>query len=117
MAHAPGPPWVLLARGTRRTVVIALAISGVMLLLPACGRDEPSAAPGFDGTTISLGVLTPLQGPVAVIGKPLTAGGEVFFEWFNAERGGVAGKYKVKLVEEDTGYDPATAIAKYQKLK
>jgi ABC-type branched-subunit amino acid transport system substrate-binding protein len=85
--------------------------------LVACGRDEPSAAPGFDGETVRLGVLTPLQGPVAVIGKPLTAGNEVFFEWLNAERGGIAGRYKVRLAEEDTGFDPNTAIAKYQKLK
>ena len=85
--------------------------------LAACGRDEPSAAPGFDGRTIRLGVLTPLQGPVAVIGKPLTAGNEVFFQWLNADRGGIAGKYRVELVEEDTGFDPNTAIAKYQKLK
>jgi ABC-type branched-subunit amino acid transport system substrate-binding protein len=88
-----------------------------LLALSACGRHGPSAAPGFDGTTIRLGVLTPLQGSVAVIGKPLTTGGEVFFDWLNAERGGIAGKYKVKLVEEDTGYDPATALTKYQKLK
>lgn len=94
-----------------------LALALAALALPACGREEPSAAPGFDGETISLGVLTPLQGPVAAVGKPLTAGGEVFFEWLNTERGGVAGRYKVRLVEEDTGYDAATALAKYQKLK
>lgn len=87
------------------------------LLLAACGRDEPSAAPGFDGETIRLGVLTPLQGPVAVIGKPLTAGGQLYFDWLNEERGGVAGKYRVELVVEDTGYSADTALAKYQKLK
>ena len=103
----------------RRTPTLALALACFLAAagLVACGRDEPSAAPGFDGRTIKLGVLTPLQGPVAVIGKPLTAGNEVFFEWLNAERGGIAGKYKVELVEEDTGFDPNTAIAKYQKLK
>jgi ABC-type branched-subunit amino acid transport system substrate-binding protein len=85
--------------------------------LPACGRGGPASAPGFDGKTIRVGVLTPLQGPVAVIGKPLTAGGELYFDWLNAERGGIAGKYKVKLVEEDTGYDPATALTKYQKVR
>jgi ABC-type branched-subunit amino acid transport system substrate-binding protein len=86
-------------------------------LAAACGRDEPSAAPGFDGTTIAVGVLTPLQGPVAVIGQPLTAGNHVYFDWLNDERGGVAGKYRVRVVEEDTGFDPDTALAKYQKLK
>ena len=93
--------------------VVALALAG----LGACGRGSPSAAPGFDGKTITLGVLTPLQGPVAAIGKPLTAGGEVYFDWLNATKGGIAGKYKVKLAEEDTSYDADTAAAKYQKLR
>jgi ABC-type branched-subunit amino acid transport system substrate-binding protein len=85
--------------------------------LPACGRDEPPAAPGFDGETIRLGVLTPLHGPVAAIGEPLTAGGRLYFQWLNADKGGIAGKYKVQLVEEDTGYDASVAVTKYQKLK
>ena len=101
----------------RRALVLTLAASVLALSASACRRGEPEAAPGFDGRTLKVGVLTPLQGPVAVIGKPLTAGNEVFFRWLNAERGGIAGKYEVELVEEDTGFDPNTAIAKYQKLK
>ena len=99
---------------SKRALVVLVTL---MLVSAACGRDEPSAAPGFDGKTIRLGVLTPLQGPVAAIGKPLTTGGEVYFQWLNAERGGIAGKYKVEFVTEDTGYNADTAIAKYQKIK
>lgn len=99
----------------RATVVTLVALVG--LGLPGCGRSAPSATPGFDGETIRLGVLTPLSGPVAPIGKPLTAGGEVFFQWLNEERGGIAGRYKVELVLEDTAYDNDTAIAKYQKVR
>ena len=66
-------------------------------------------APGFDGKTIKLGVLTPLTGPVAVIGKPLTAGNEVYFDYVNSE-GGIAGKYKVELVQEDTQYSPPATV-------
>ena len=78
------------------------------------GFAGPGAASAFASAKY---LLTPLQGPVAAIGRPLTAGGEMYFDWLNAERGGIAGRYKVKLVEEDTGYDAATAVAKYQKLK
>jgi len=95
-------------------VVIALLLAAAVT---ACGRDEPSAAPGFDGRTIKVGVLTPLTGPVAAVGKPLTAGGQLYFDWLNAERGGVAGRYKVELVTEDTAYRADTALSKYQKLK
>lgn len=101
----------------RRVLLPLLALALVALGLSGCGRDAVAAAPGFDGQTIRLGVLTPLQGPVAAIGRPLTAGGELYFEWLNAERGGIAGRYRVELVVEDTGYNADTAIAKYQKIK
>lgn len=80
------------------------------------GTGEVTSVPGFDGKTIKLGVLTPLSGPVAVIGLPLTAGNEVYFDAVN-DRGGVAGKYKVELVQEDTQYQPDQTVQKYNKLK
>lgn len=98
---------------------LGLAAVVAATMAAACTRAAraPEAVPGFDGTTITLGILTPLQGPVAAGARPLTAGNELFFEWLNAERGGIAGKYKVKLVAEDTSFDESTAVTKYQKLK
>lgn len=105
----------------------ALALS-LTLVLAACGgagEDEggsggsagaPATTAGFDGKTIKLGVLTPLTGTVAVIGQPLTAGNQVYFEALNAE-GGIAGKYKVELVQEDTQYKTDVAVQKYNKIK
>jgi ABC-type branched-subunit amino acid transport system substrate-binding protein len=105
----------------------ALAI-GLTLVLAACGgagQDDsasggsagaPGTTTGFDGKTIKLGVLTPLTGTVAVIGQPLTSGNEVFFKALNA-KGGVAGKYKVELVQEDTQYKTDVAVQKYNKIK
>jgi ABC-type branched-subunit amino acid transport system substrate-binding protein len=101
----------------------------VALVLAGCGgaADEGESSdggeaaslknvPGFDGTTIKLGVLTPLSGPVAVIGLPLTAGNQVYFESVNAD-GGIAGKYKVELVQEDTQYSPPKTVQQYNKIK
>ena len=39
-----------------------------------------SPVPGFDGTTIRLGVVTPQTGPVQIIGNPLTNGNRVYFD-------------------------------------
>ncbi len=106
---------------TACALVAALGVAG-------CGRDdddggggggsggEPKATTGFDGKTIKLGVLTPLSGPVAVIGLPLTAGNQVWFDKLNAA-GGIGGKYKVQLVERDTRYDAPTAVQGYNRLK
>ena len=107
---------------------LAAAFVSLALVLSACGgagEDEdsgggeagaPGNTAGFDGETIKLGVLTPLSGTVAVIGQPLTAGNEVWFEALNAE-GGVAGKYQVELVQEDTQYQPDVAVQQYNKIK
>lgn len=71
---------------------------------------------GFDGTTINVTALTPQTGAAAVIGNPLTKGNDVFIQALNA-KGGIAGKYKVKLNVLDTKYEPQTAVQQYQASK
>ena len=78
---------------------------------------EPATVPGFDGTTIKLGVVTPTSGPVALIGNPLTAGNKAYFDYVNAELGGIGGKYKIELVVRDSGYDPTKAGQEYAAIK
>ena len=116
----------------RVTRTLAVTSAAALLALAGCGGadDEPSGggdsgsssggappnAPGFDGKTITVGALSPLSGPVAVIGKPLTNGNKVFYEALNA-KGGIAGKYKVRLEQDDTQYKPDVAVQRYNRLK
>jgi ABC-type branched-subunit amino acid transport system substrate-binding protein len=69
---------------------------------------------GVTGKTIKLGMLTPLTGPVAGIGKPLSAGHEVFWQWIN-DQGGVGG-YKVELVTKDNEYKPTVTVQQYNAI-
>lgn len=84
--------------------------------------DEPSEpgevtlGPGVTEDTITLGVITPQTGPAAVIGNPLTAGNQVFFDALNAE-GGIAGQYQVVLKVEDSQYQPPVAVQQYNSAK
>jgi ABC-type branched-subunit amino acid transport system substrate-binding protein len=104
-------------------VVLVLAVAGCGGAADDDSSDSggkggaPKSAPGFDGKTIKLGVLTPLSGPVAVIGLPLTAGNEVWFDYLNKEKGGIGGKYKVELVQQDTQYAPDKTVQQYNKIK
>lgn len=111
----------------RRRLAALLAVAA--LTVTACGgagentggsgegqAGEPGTTAGFDGTTIKLGVLSPLSGPIAVIGRPLTSGNKVWFDYINSE-GGIAGKYKVELVQEDTQYKPDVTVQQYNKVK
>ncbi len=81
------------------------------------GGGEPAPAPGFDGTTITLGVITPLTGPVALIGEPLTNGNRAYVDYVNSELGGIAGRYPLELVEADSEYNPTVAVQQYNAVK
>jgi ABC-type branched-subunit amino acid transport system substrate-binding protein len=110
---------------------LLVPLAALALVAAGCGRDEekttqttaagqPAAlqpGPGFDGTTIKLGVISALSGRAAVIGKPITAGNDVFWDYYNAEKGGIGGRYKVEMVQEDSAFDAPTAIQKYTKIK
>jgi ABC-type branched-subunit amino acid transport system substrate-binding protein len=83
----------------------------------ACGGAEARPTPGVVGDTISVGVIVPLSDAVAVIGTPMSAGLQTYVDALNA-RGGIGGKYMVKLVVEDQTYaNPSTSAQKYQKIK
>jgi len=106
-----------------------LAVLATMALLTgACGGagesstagdrtpGSPATTVGFDGTTIKLGVLGTFSGPVAVIAEPVTEGQRAWFKHVNDE-GGIAGKYKVELVEVDNRYSPDETVRQYNKIK
>lgn len=100
------------------SLVSAIAVT---ITLASCGGAGGAAAartPGVSGDTIVIGALTPLSDAVAVIGKPMLAGLTAYFDRLNAEQGGVAGKYKVKVLAEDITYaNPSSGAQKYQKIK
>jgi len=120
-------------RGTRHRHLVAALIIGMVAV--ACGRGTPESdagsggdtvpeaaglvdAPGFDVSsgTIKVALLTPLSGPVQVIGEPLLAGFRTRFDGINA-RGGIDGRFKVEVVAEDNQYDVPTSVQLYQKVK
>jgi ABC-type branched-subunit amino acid transport system substrate-binding protein len=125
----------------RRRVVSTALVAAAALVVAACGGSSknsttattasgsgtPSSsgatktlasAPGFDASTgtIHLGVVTPLTGPAAVIGKPLTSGTDTWFKYINST-GGIDGKYKVVLDVQDSQYNPQLAVQGYNKIK
>ncbi len=101
-----------------------LILTTFLLLLSGCvsssGTSSSSgikAGVGVDLTnkTLTLGILTPLSGPVAdPIGKPLTRGIEVFFKSVN-DHGGIDG-FKVNLVEKDSQYSPQIQVQQYNLI-
>lgn len=98
---------------------IAGGLVSWLLILGGCagGGESDAPTPGLVGDTVTLGALTPLSDAVAVIGVPLAAGLQTYFEALN-ERGGVRGRLPVRLLVEDVAYlNPSTTVQKYQKIK
>jgi len=121
-------------RRYRGRALVGTAVA-LMLLASACSSDDGAATddtttttaadgtpaeiatgPGFDGETITLGVLTPQSGLAEAIGTPLTAGNQVYLDRVNAE-GGIGGKYKVELSVRDTEYQAPVAVTQYNDIK
>lgn len=97
----------------RRAVATLLVMHSVV----ACGGAGSRPLPGVSGDTLSVGSLAPLSDAVAVLGKPITAGLRAYMADLNA-RGGVAGRYHVRVLVEDVTYaNPSTSVQKYQKIK
>lgn len=102
--------------------VLALAMAGSACSTSTGGAGSGSsggalkAGPGVDVATktITLGVLTPLTGVAAVIGKPLTDGQKSYFQWLDAH-GGIDG-WKVQLSVDDSKYDAQTEVQDYGQL-
>jgi ABC-type branched-subunit amino acid transport system substrate-binding protein len=108
------------ARRTRRFALNLFSLLATLcMVLSACGTNGGSikAGPGVDVSkkTITLGVLSPLSGPIGdAIGIPLTKGIETYFDAVNAS-GGIDG-FKVNLLEKDSMYNPQTQVQLYGQI-
>ncbi len=87
------------------------------MALAACAGADARPTPGVSGDTITVGIIAPLSDAVAVIGAPMSAGMQTYVDALNA-RGGIGGRYMVRLLTEDQTYaNPSTSAQKYQKIK
>jgi branched-chain amino acid transport system substrate-binding protein len=73
-----------------------------------------SPAPGVSKNEIVLGTIQDLSGPLAGYGKQIRMGMQMRVDEAN-EMGGVHGR-KIRLLVEDSGYDPRKAVLAAQKM-
>ncbi len=82
--------------------------------LPAAAQQVKVTNQGITPTEIVLGTHQDLSGPIKSWGVPVTNGMKLAVEEINAA-GGINGR-KLKLIVEDSGYDPKRAVLATQKL-
>ncbi|MCW2786186.1 MAG: branched chain amino acid transporter, periplasmic ligandbinding protein [Marmoricola sp.] len=73
-----------------------------------------TAGKSLKGDPVKIGLLAPLSGAVAVLGKEMPAGADLGAVWVN-EHGGVDGR-PVEIVPIDTQADPKVAVSAVRKL-
>jgi ABC-type branched-subunit amino acid transport system substrate-binding protein len=118
----------------RRTRRLGLPIPALLLCtalaVSACGAKtnssssgggnggEPAAVNGFDpdAKTITVGNIIALSGPISATAKEQLAGQQAYYDMVNA-KGGVAGKYEIKMITADNQYDAQVAVQAYQQIK
>jgi branched-chain amino acid transport system substrate-binding protein len=86
-----------------------LALMATPMAAPAVAQTQ-----GISKTEVLVGSITDLSGPLAPFGKGLRNGANLRIAEIN-EQGGVHGR-KIKLLIEDSGYDPKRAALAAQKL-
>ena len=89
-------------------------LSTLLLSLFAALAVQAAEPQGVNKTEIVVGTIQDLSGPLAGYGKQARNGMQLRIEELN-EQGGVHGR-RIKLLVEDSGYDPKKAVLAAQKL-
>lgn len=92
------------------TQLLATAAAAALMVTAA----QAQKTQGVSKTEIVVGSIQDLSGPLAPFGKQARNGMQLRVEELN-EQGGVQGR-KIKLLFEDSGYDPRRAVLAAQKL-
>jgi hypothetical protein len=74
----------------------------------------PVTAPGFDGLTITIGLLGELEGDGAAVTGPVVAGHRAYWRYVNDRLGGVGARFRVEPLPVDAGDDP---VAGYDRVR
>jgi branched-chain amino acid transport system substrate-binding protein len=90
------------------------AIASLALALLTAGGLHAAEQQGVTKTEIVVGTIQDLSGPLAGYGKQARNGMQLRIDELN-EQGGVHGR-QIKLLVEDSGYDPKKAVLAAQKL-
>ncbi|MEZ7131766.1 ABC transporter substrate-binding protein [Nonomuraea sp. AD125B] len=80
----------------------------------ASGRCQGQQTTGITDKSIKLGGIYPLSGPASAYGD-IPKGIKAYFDYVNAEKGGIGGR-KVEFIVRDDGYQPPKAVEEARRL-
>jgi branched-chain amino acid transport system substrate-binding protein len=98
---------------TKRFVATAVATAAALAAVPALAQTKVTNQ-GVTASEIVIGTHQDLSGPIKVWGVPVLNGMKLAVEEINA-KGGIHGR-KLRLIAEDSAYDPKKAVLASQKM-
>ena len=98
----------------KKLTLIAVAAYALCALATQSATAAPFTTQGITDQEIVIGTHMDLSGPIKSWGVPATNGMKLAIEMVNSS-GGINGR-KLRLVNEDDGYDPKKAVLQTQKL-
>ena len=90
-----------------------IGAAATLAVLPALAQTKVTNQ-GVTPTEIVIGTHQDLSGPIKVWGVPVLNGMKLAVEEINA-KGGINGR-KIRMIAEDSGYDPKKAVLASQKM-
>ncbi|SDI96405.1 amino acid/amide ABC transporter substrate-binding protein, HAAT family [Actinokineospora alba] len=108
------------------TIRLVGITAAALLAATACGGREDSAGTtaqgdcggqqttGITDTSIKLGGIYPLSGPASAYGE-IPKAVKAYFDYVNAEKGGINGR-KIEYVVRDDGYQPPKSVEEARRL-
>ncbi|MFC1823915.1 ABC transporter substrate-binding protein [Thermodesulfobacteriota bacterium] len=94
-------------------------VGSIFLMVLCLGLMIPPSAwaadPGVTDTTIKLGYIGDMTGPITAVTTPFRRGAAGYFEYVNKEKGGVHGR-TIQYLPEDDKYQVSLAVTAFRKL-
>lgn len=89
--------------------LVAAGVVGALSLSPSTPAAEPmKTGPGVTDSSVTVGVLSVLTGPVALQGAPIANGIEAYFRHVNEDMKGLNGR-QITVLKQDHQYNAQTA--------
>ncbi|MFE7723292.1 ABC transporter substrate-binding protein [Nocardia rhizosphaerihabitans] len=110
--------------GTKAIRIAGVAAAALLTLTACGGRGDTATTAGGDcqgqqtvgitDTSVKLGGVYPLSGPASAYGEAGKAG-RAYFDYLNAEKGGINGR-KVEYLVRDDAYQPPKTVEETRRL-
>src|ERR1041385_440598 len=99
---------------SRSPLFLAVAAAAALVLTASPGQAQKKYSPGASDTEIKIGQTQPYSGPASAY-SAIAKSEKAYFDYLNAEKGGIKGR-KINFISLDDGYSPPKTVEMVRRL-